>query len=100
MERAEAPDKLAAVDRDDFALGEQFLHHRFGPGIVAFVAEDGQQHGLIRDIKIRVARGQPLAVADDFRRAWAARGSRAGRSSWRPQGRGPQAGQRLACSAS
>ena len=65
MESTQPPDQLDAVDGDDLPARERLPQHRGRPGVVP-VVEAGHQHDLVADVEIRVARGQPLAVAHDL----------------------------------
>ena len=67
VNRTEAPDQLAAIDRDDLPRGEELLQHGHGP-LVVHVFENGKQDDAIADVEIRVARREALAVPHDLAR--------------------------------
>src|SRR4051812_37386824 len=61
VERAEARDEHAAVDRHDMAAREAVPDDRAG-GIVLGAAEHGHEHRAVRNIEIRIARRQALRL--------------------------------------
>ena len=64
MNRAEAKNKVAAIDADDFAIEEVFRNDVEGEAIVGIV-EGRDEHEFVRDIEIGVTRGQTLLVEID-----------------------------------
>src|SRR5437764_2720943 len=57
MERTQAPDEFAAIDREDLASGEGGLQDR-DRFLVVRISKRRQQHAAVRDVEIRVARRQ------------------------------------------
>ena len=61
VERAEAGDEHAAVDGHDAPAREAARDDR-ARGVVLRAAEHGHEHGAVRDVEVRVARGQALVL--------------------------------------
>src|SRR3954463_10709649 len=64
---SQAPNQFPAINWDDLATREGLLHHRDGP-LVMGIRIIRKQHDLVRDIEIRIARGQPDSVPHDLAR--------------------------------
>jgi len=64
MDGAQAPDKVSAVNPHDFAIRKQCCENIQSMAIVGIV-KGRHRHQPVGDIKIGVARGQPLSAEDD-----------------------------------
>ena len=67
VECAKAPDQFTAVYRHHLARRKRGLYH-LNCRRIARIGKGRKEHATVRDVKVRVARGQHLVVADDFRR--------------------------------
>src|SRR5207245_7688084 len=70
VDRAESANHRSGVHADDFARRKTFLNDSNGALVIA-MAENGNNHGLVPDVKVRVARGKPRS---EERRVGKARG--------------------------
>ena len=64
---AEPPDKVAGINRDDLASREERCQRVQGDAIVRIV-EHRYQQNAIRDVEIRIARGQAASLENDWAR--------------------------------
>src|SRR6476646_8228312 len=64
VNRAQAPDKVSAVDADDLTIGKQISQDIERVAIVG-VVEGRNQNQAIGDVKIGVAGGQALSAEGD-----------------------------------
>jgi hypothetical protein len=64
VEGAEAPDEIAAVDGDDWAVGDELFEDFEGEGVVG-VVEDGDEDAGVGDVEVGVGGGEALAFEDD-----------------------------------
>src|SRR5690606_24855016 len=62
MQRTEAPDQFRTVDPNHFATGETVADDLACFGVPPRLAEGGDEHGVVDDEKIRIARRHTLAV--------------------------------------
>ena len=66
MQSTKTEHQIAAINADHFARGKQ-LRERVERDAVIRIVEGGNQHQAVRDIEIRVAGRQPLAIEIDGR---------------------------------
>src|SRR5579864_2004571 len=61
MNGTQSPDQVAAMNADDFVLGEQISQDVKGRAVIG-VIESGNKNKFVGDVEVGVACGQPLSL--------------------------------------